>query len=646
MSGGGGLTITGRQKMSFIDNKRKVEITVQNVDSIPCSIVGNKMVFSAGGSIETEPWQTPWPMPWLESVCRELAMEMVDVSRTKNVRLHNHEEPDQYIDVTARSYIDLTVGQLTDQISGLYPMREAIVDSSGSRRFTYEQLKEGTNDLAKGLLSIGLEKDDKVAFLGLNSPEYVIAQLGVGKTGAVMVPMNAYEKEMHLEFLLKQSNTSTVIMQAGLKSTENIELLYRICPELSVAQPGKLKSERLPCLKNVILISDEKYPGTYRWPEVVQMGKTIDDAALLQRQAQLDIEDVVYMIYTSGSTGEPKGVMLSHRNVIENAASMAERMCLSEKDIVCVQAPLFHCFGCVACVLTAVTCGSSMVMVDKFRPETTLELIKQEKCTVVSGVPTMFIAFMNELEKNNYNISTVRTGIIAGSSCPPKLMREIQSVLGIKNIIPAYGLTETSPCVTATYGDDSEELKTTTVGAPIPGVEVKIINPETNEIAPAGVSGEIRIRGYNVMSGYYNMPDETSMTIDGEGWLATGDMGYFLPNGYLKIHGRYKDIIIRSGENISPKEVEDVLATHTAVAEVSVVGVPSYKYGEEVVAFVRVKAENVLTEDELRQFCKGKISTNKTPKEIFFLEQFPVSASGKSLKSELRRLAFDMTSQK
>ena len=631
--------------MDIVANKRKVELTVRDTESIPCSLVGNRMVFCADGTMESEPGRLPWPMPWIADVCGEFAKEVVKVTQIKEARLYNPEEPDQYIEVYARSYIDLNVGQLADQICDLYPKREALVDSGGSRRSGYGQLKEDTADVAKGLIAIGVEKGDKVAVWAVNSPEYVIAQIGIAKSGGVMAPLNAYERGPHIAALLRQSDTTTLIMQVGTKSTENIDQLYQLCPELSESEPGKLKSERFPYLKNIIVISDEEYPGTFRWSELRRLGSPLDDGALLRRQEQIGCEDTVFMIFTSGTTGEPKGVMLSHRNVIENAVGMAELMELSETDVVCVQAPMFHCFGCVASVLTAILRGSAMVLVDKFRPEATLALIERERCTVASGVPTMFIGFINELEKKHYDISTVRTGIVAGSSCPPKMIQDIREVLGIKNIIVAYGLTEASPCVTTISGKDAEDLSTTSVGAAIPGVEVKIVNPDTNEEVASDVRGEIWVKGYNIMSGYYHMPEESALAVDEDGWLHTGDIGCFLPNGYLSIMGRYKDIIIRSGENICPKEIEDVLDMHDAVAEASVVGAPSYLYGEEIIAFIRKKEGRDLTEEMLRQFCKGRLSTNKTPKAFVFLEHFPLSGSGKCLKSALRRMAAEMDEQ-
>jgi len=631
--------------MSNIDRNRKVEITVQDVGGLPCNPIGKSIIFSVTGAVLSAPWELPWPMPWIESACRKLAMNIISVTQSKQTRLQNPEEPDQYIDVYAKSYIDLTVGQVADQTCDRVYYREALVSSDGNQRISYEELKKTTNDLAKALIAVGIERNENVATWMVNCPEAVIAQVGIGKTGGVMVPLNPHERGAFFETMLRQSNAATLIMQTGTKTTENIEILYDLCPELRDAEPGKLNAKKFPMLRNVIVVSTDEYPGTYKWQDLIQFGSSQNDEILLQRQNQLSIEDTAYIIYTSGTTGKAKGVMLSHRNVIENANAMADRMQLTEMDVLCVQTPIFHCFGCIASVLTSLLSGCSMVMMDRFNSETTLALIEREKCTVVSGVPTMFIAFISVLEEKRFNISAIRTGVIAGASCSPKLIREITEILGIKEIIPAYGLTEASPCVTATYGDDSETIKATSVGRPLPGVEVIIVNPETNEIVPDGASGEIRVRGYNIMNGYYLNPEETAAVLDSEGWLHTGDSGCFLPNGYLSIQGRYKDIIIRNGENIAPKEIEDVIEMHPAVAETSVIGVPHYLHGEEVVAFVRTKTQASILEEELRNHCIGRLATHKIPKSFLFMEKFPVSASGKSLKSELRLIATEIVAQ-
>ncbi|MBP1927425.1 fatty-acyl-CoA synthase [Sedimentibacter acidaminivorans] len=632
--------------MSLIDSMRKIEITVLNVDSIPCSIIGNNMIFNFEGKMLTKPWILKWPMPWIEKEFIKIALEQESVTKKTYKRIYNHEEPDQYVDVLVYSYIDLTVSQLVDQISDYYPDREAVVNNSGSIRLKYKYLKKQISNLAKGLLSIGVQKDDKISVWAVNSPEFIIAQFGICKAGGIFVPLNAYEKQNRMEVLLKSSDTNTLIMQVGYKSTENIELLYSMIPELKECIKGNLKSEKFPMLKNVIVISEDEYSGMFKWTDILEYGENLADDVLDECQKNFNHDDVAHIIFTSGSTGTPKGVMLSHENIIENAESMSDRMELTENDIMCIQAPLFHCFGTVACSMAAVTKGCSMIMVKKFKTENTLALIEREKCTVLSGVPTLFVACIEQMQKTYYDTSSIRTGIVAGASCSSKMIEEINSVMGIQNIIVSYGLTETSPCVTATYANDSLEIRTTTVGKTVPGVEVKIMDVSTKASAASGQDGEILVKGYNVMKGYYKMHEETEKAIDNEGWLHTGDIGCLTHDGYLCMKGRSKDIIIRSGENISPMEIENYLLTHEDVSEVCVIGVPDYLCGEEIMAFVKLEGKINLTEDEIKEFCKGKIASNKIPRYIVFVEEFPLSDSGKILKRELRKLALKIIENK
>ncbi len=630
--------------MSEIDKNRKIEFTVLKVDSIPCNIVGNKMIFNYEGRIFSEPWSLNWPMPWIEEEFRNIVLKYEKITKQEIRRIYNQEEPDQYVEVIIKSYIDLTVPELVDKTTERFSKREALINCTGSRRLKYKDFRKSVDDLAKGLIYIGINKGDNVSVWAVNSPEAVISQFGISKTGGIFVPINAYEKQIRMEELLKQSETHTLIMQVGAKRTENIELLYRICPELCESEPGELKSNKFPNLKNVIVISGDEYPGTFLWSDVLRYGSNISNDALSERQNQISINDVVHIIYTSGSTGIPKGVMLSHKNIIENAKTMSDLMELTKKDIMCILAPIFHCFGCIAGTMASVLNGCSMVMVNRFKTEITLSLIEKERCTVLSGVPTLFIASIEHLQNNYYDISSLRTGIIAGAHCSARLLHDINNIMGMEDIVLSYGLTETSPCVAA--ANEYDYLIENSVGKIIPGVEVKIIDLNTKEEVLPGQEGEILVRGYNVMLGYYNMPDETSKTINSEGWLHTGDIGCLTEEGYLLIKGRCKDIIIRCGENISPKEIEDCIEGHENVAEACVVGVPDEISGEEIMAFIRVKVSYKSTEKEIKEFCYGKISTNKIPRYIKFVNQFPMSDSGKILKKELRKSALKLIDNK
>ncbi|HBD64572.1 MAG TPA: AMP-binding protein [Clostridiales bacterium] len=620
--------------MSEVDKNRKIEFTVLKVDSIPCSIVGNKMIFNYEGTTLSEPWILKWPMPWIEEEFKKIVLKFDKVTKQEKRSIYNPEEPDQYVEVLIKSYIDLTVPKLVDKIADRFSEREAVINCTGSRRLKYKDFKKSINDLAKGLISIGVNKGDNVAVWAVNSPEVVISQFGISKTGGVFVPFNAYEKQKRMEELLKQSETHTLIMQVGAKGTENIELLFRICPELCESEPGKLRSKKFPKLKNVIVLSGDEYPGTFMWSDILKDGGKISNEILIERQNQISIDDVVHIIYTSGSTGVPKGVMLSHRNIIENAKAMSDLMELTKNDIMCILAPLFHCFGCIAGTMAAVLNGCAMVMVNRFKTEITLSLIEKEKCTVLSGVPTLFIASIEHLQEEYYDISSLRTGIVAGATCSAKLLYDIKNIMGMDNIILSYGLTETSPCVAA--ANECSDLIENSVGKAIPGVEIKVIDCNTKEEVAPGQEGEILVRGYNVMQGYYNMPDESAKSINSDGWMHTGDIGCLTEDGYICIKGRCKDVIIRCGENISPKEIEDCIGNHKGVVEVCVVGVPDEVSGEEIMAFIRLKENCKSTEKEIKEFCKGKLSTNKIPRYVKFIDQFPLSGSGKVLKKELR----------
>lgn len=628
--------------MDIMNHYRKTAFTVLSVDSIPCSLVGNKMVFSDSGKVETESWKLPWAMPWIERELRKVAKEKANVSGVEIEKVYNPEEPDQYVEVRIERYIDLTIGQLVDRMADLHPDKEALINYDGSIRYGYREFQESCDKLAKGLLCIGVKKDDKTAIWSNNSTEFVISQFGTSKVGSIMVPLNPYEKRIRIETLLKQSDATTLIMKPGVKGNENIEMLYKICPELNTCKPGALSSEKLPMLKNVILVGETDYPGTYSWSEIVNMGAQTDDTDLTERLQQLHYDDPIHMIYTSGTTGPSKGVLLSHGNIIENALAMAGRMNLMLEDRVCVQAPLFHCFGCVACTITSVISGCSMVIIERFQSYQALRIIEREKCTVASGVPTMFLGFIDEIRKDKFDISSLRTGIIAGAPCSPELARAVYEVLGMKEIIISYGLTEAAPCITATKPKDSLELKGNTVGCVIPGVEIKIVNTLTNQPVKQGKKGEICVRGYNVMKSYYKMPEETAKAVDQDGWLHTGDIGVLREDGYLEMLYRWKDVIIRGGENISPKEIETFIDTLPEVLEVYVVGVPDKFYGEEIMAFVRRQTGSNLSETDIKTYCKGKLASNKIPEYIIFLEQFPLSSTGKVLKSALRRMAMEM----
>jgi len=538
-----------------------------------------------------------------------------------------------------RNFGKITIGQLVDLMAKENTETEALVYPDLELRYTYEKFQQVCNRTAKGLMKLGVQREEHIAIWATNIPQWVITQFGSAKMGAVLVPINTSYRVFELEYLLKQSDTTTLILMEGAKY---VSIIYALCPELYDCSPGELKSKRLPFLKNVILIGKRRHPGMFLWDDLMQMGCETTDAQLVLRQSSLNPNDVVNMQYTSGTTGFSKGVMLTHYNLIGNACSLSECMGLTNKDRLCIPVPFFHCFGCVLGTMTCMAAGATMVPLVVFDPVKVLETIEKECCTAVHGVPTMFIMELEEMMKKEYDTSSLRTGIMAGSPCPIEVMREVVNKMGMREITITYGQTEASPGITMTRSDDSLEVRVSTVGRALPNVEVKIIHPETGRENPRGVQGELCSRGYNIMKGYYKMPSTTAKVIDHDGWLHTGDLAVMDDNGYCKIMGRLKDTIIRGGENIYPREIEEFLYTHPKIKDVQVVGVPSNKYGEEIMAFIQLKHGEIFTIKEIRAYCRGKISHYKIPKYIEMVATYPTTASGKIQKYKLRELALKL----
>jgi fatty-acyl-CoA synthase len=535
-----------------------------------------------------------------------------------------------------------TIGQLVDLVADQFGENRALVYHKLGIDLNYRQFRDRCNDVAKGFMALGVEKGEKVAIWANNVPQWVLTQFGTGKMGAVMVTVNTNYRSFELEYLMKQSDATTLLLIGGVRSQdEYLKVLDDVCPELKDSEPGKLVCRKLPMLKNVVFLGDRKLPGMFTWDELLALGRQVDDAALKARQNSLDPDDVINMQYTSGTTGFPKGVQLSHTNLIGNAKSMAECMRLSAVDTLCIPVPFFHCFGCVIGTLCSVVSATAMAPVVAFNPVDVLETIQASRCTAVHGVPTMFIAELEEMKNKTYDTSSLRTGVMAGSPCPIEVMKQVVSTLGASEMTIVYGQTESSPGITQTRPDDSLELRVTTVGRALPNVEVKIVDPASGEEVPRGQQGELCTRGYHVMKGYYKNPEATAEVIDADGWLHTGDLATMDENGYCKITGRIKDMIIRGGENIYPREIEEFLYTHPGIKDVQVVGVPSRKYGEEVVAFVQLKNGAKLTSDDLRAFCTDKIAFHKIPAYFVFVDEYPTTASGKIRKYKLRQEAVE-----
>ena len=535
-----------------------------------------------------------------------------------------------------------TMGQLLDMVADQFGDNPALKYHQLGINYNYSQFRDVCNSAAKGFMAIGAEKGDKIAIWANNVPEWLYTQFGTGKMGAIMVTVNTSYRSFELEYLMKQSDSATLILIDGVRDTdEYIKVIYDVCPELKDCAPGKLKSAKLPELKNVVYIGKEKMPGMYNWDDIIALGQNISDDELSARQNTMDPDDVINMQYTSGTTGFPKGVMLTHTNIIGNAKSIAACMNLSAVDNLCIPVPFFHCFGCVLGTLSCVVSAAGMSPVVAFKPETALETVEVSKCTALHGVPTMFIAELEEMEASGktYDTSLLRTGIMAGSPCPIEVMKKVVSKMGASEMTIAYGQTEASPVITQTRPDDSLEIRVSTVGRALPNVEVKIVDPATGEEMPTGVQGELCTRGYHVMKGYYKMSEATAEAIDRDGWLHTGDLAIMDKNGYCKITGRIKDMIIRGGENIYPREIEEFLYTHPKIKDVQVVGVPSLKYGEELAAYIQLKPDAVSSQEEIQAFCKNKIAFHKIPAFFFFIEEYPTTASGKIQKYKLRDMA-------
>ena len=544
------------------------------------------------------------------------------------------------------SFIEKTIGEMLDEQVRSFPEKEFLIYSDRNLRFTYRQFDERVNNMAKGLLAIGLKKGDHLGIWATNVPDWLTFLFATAKIGVVLVTVNTAYKLHELDYIIEQSDMTTLALIDGYRDSDYVQMVNELMPELKNCERGRLTSSRYTKLKNVIFIGPQKHRGMFNTSELLLLGSHVSDKELEAASSGLSCHDVINMQYTSGTTGFPKGVMLTHYNILNNGFNIGEKQKFTDADRVCLPVPLFHCFGLVLGMMAIITHGCSVVVIENFDPLLVMASVQKEKCTALYGVPTMFIAELNHPMFKMFDFSSLRTGIMAGSPCPIETMKRVIEEMNCRDITIAYGLTEGSPVMTQTSTDDPIELRVSTVGQHLPGIEVRVVNPETNEECAPGVQGEVCCRGYNVMKGYYKKPEETARVIDAEKWLHSGDLGTMDANGYFKITGRIKDMIIRGGENIYPREIEEFLHPMEQIRDVQVAGILSPKYGEEVGAFIILNDGKTLTEEEVVDYCRGKISRYKIPKYVFFIKEYPMTASGKIQKYKLRDLGAQLLKEK
>ncbi len=532
--------------------------------------------------------------------------------------------------------INYTFPQVLDRMCKEFPDQIAFDYTLYDYKRTYVEFRNDVDTFARSLIHMGVKPGDHVAIWATNVPAWYITFWATIKIGAVLVAMNTAYKSHEAEYLLKQSDTHTVVIVKGFRDSDYAGIINELCPELASTRKGEhLHAKRLPFLRNVITI-DFDMPGCYNFDEAMNLAENVDIEEVYKRAANIDVNDVCNMQYTSGTTGFPKGVMLTHFNVVNNGKNIGDRMDLSTEDRMMIQVPMFHCFGMVLAMTAAMTHGVSLYPLPVYRPNHALQCVNDKKITCFHGVPTMFIGMLSHEDFAKTDFSHMRTGIMAGSPCPVPVMKEVLNKMNMKEITIVYGQTEASPGCTMSSTDDSMEVRVETVGRPLPYIECGIVNPETNEFLGDNEVGEFVARGYNVMKGYYKLPQETFQVIDADGWLHTGDLSMRTEDGNYKITGRLKDMIIRGGENLYPKEIEDFMYTIPKVKDVQVVGVPDEKYGEEAYAFVILNDGEEATVEEIKEYMGERIAKHKIPRYIEFTKSFPMNVAGKILKYKMR----------
>ena len=536
--------------------------------------------------------------------------------------------------------LGITIGDKLDEIAARYPDNEALIVHHQDIRWTYRQLLEKVNNCAKALLASGIKKGDRVGIWSSNRCEWTVLQFATTKAGAILVNINPSYRIHELEYALNQSGCKMLVIADKFKKSNYEQMILELAPELAYSKFGKLHATILPELTSIISLSNIPPNGMLSWADFILKSEACSDAQLKERQSELSFDDPINIQYTSGTTGFPKGATLSHHNILNNAFFVANRMEFTDKDRVIIPVPLYHCFGMVLGNLGCMTHGAAMIYPSEgFDPLAVLEAVEREKATALYGVPTMFIAELEHPEFDTFDLSSLRTGIMAGAPCPVEVMKKVHKLMYMQDVQIAYGMTEISPVCTQTKMGTPLEKQISTVGQVHPHLEVKIIDTETGLTVPLGTTGELCARGYSVMLGYWNNEEQTRSAIDAARWIHTEDLATMDEEGYVNIVGRIKDMIIRGGENIYPKEIEEFFYTHPKISDVKVIGVPDVKYGEAVMAWVVLKEGEKATAEELTEFCKGNIAHFKVPKYFKFTDSFPMTVTGKIRKIEMRQIS-------
>jgi len=547
------------------------------------------------------------------------------------------------IDESAKPWVDgLTMPQVLRETARRHGDHDALAFPALGLKVSYRDFSAQVDHAARGLLALGVKHGEHVAIWATNVPEWVVLQFATARIGAVLVNINPAYRPHELKYVLNQSDSVALFLVEKFKSSDYFAMLAEVCPELAAAEGGEVNSEHFPRLRNVVAIADSAPEGGITWSDMLELADSVPASELDEADKLLSCEQPINIQYTSGTTGFPKAAMLSHRNLLLNGYYSGLCQALTADDRVCIPVPFYHCFGCVLGTICCVVFGAAMVVpAESFQAEATLDAIEKERATALYGVPTMFIAQLQDPTLEGRDLTSLRTGIMAGSPCPIEVMRQVIDRLGAREVTIGYGLTEASPLITQSRNTDPMELRVETVGRALPGVEVQIVEPGTTNVLGDNQQGELCARGHGIMIGYYKNPEATAAAIDPGGWLHSGDLSVRLPNGYYRITGRIKDMVIRGGENIYPREIEEFLFEHPSVEQSAVVGVPDKKYGEELAAWVKLKAGCTCTEDEIRAFCRAKLAHYKVPRYVHFVDAFPQTVTGKIQKFKIRELMIE-----